>query len=177
MPNSKSKNYKDFVNAISRFQNEDLKLKLTNYFKNELEEYGRDDLRERYTNDFCRLLKSINNLDIEFYLEYCLDYFEIDFMQFLRITSFVCGDVNQILKSIEENYLRYCGKGELEKTKQTIGNIDFNIHREWSAKYDDNFDMELIDSLKSIIEIERQLIQDFYDGARNGQKVKKSLLQ
>lgn len=173
MPNSKLNNYKEFTNVINKFKSEDLKQKLIIYFRGELEKYGRDDLCNRYTNKFCRNLEDLNNLDIEFYLEYCLDYFEVDFEQFLSIITFICRDVNRVLKDIDINYLRYSGKGEIEKLSQTIGNIDFNIHREWSAKYDDLLDQELIVSIKNIIEIERKQIQDFYNTNRTLQKNKK----
>ena len=154
--------YKGVMTAICRFNNVELVSKLNQFYLNKVKNdcrYERDETRN-FSVQICKYLNEVNHPDIEFYIEYCLEYFEEDFPQFLAIIYEICRKTNFILKEICSNYLRYSGRKDREVLLE-------NIFQHLQTLRSEN--SELIQILEDIKDIERKHILTCYELAKNGQ--------
>lgn len=161
MKNHCSEAYKNVINAIYRFNNDKLSVKLYNFYLNKVRKECRYEKSKIgvFSFQFCRYLNEINHPDVEYYLEYCLEFFEEEFLLFLDIVYEISVETNFILKNICSDYSRYCNRIDkeilLEKFYKNIPSLM-------------NEKLELKESLNAIIEIEKKHILNCYELAKDG---------
>ena len=92
--------YKAVLNRINGFKSEQFRTKLSEYYIKEYRKKVRSGRFKNYSSNFDELIKSINIPQIEYYIEYCLLFYEEDFYDFLKAVYEICIDFCIILKSI-----------------------------------------------------------------------------
>lgn len=154
--------YKRFKTAIDCFECIEFREHLEIYYLMKVKNTCHYDYNYviSYTNSFCNAINEINHRDIEHYLEYCLEFHEDYFEQFLLIVYDICLKVNMVLKDICRNFIRYGGRKDRENMLEMIfSKICFFDIRE----------CELLESIQNIIEIEKEHILNCYELAKNGE--------
>lgn len=150
--------YSNYYNCtketLNRF-NDELRVKLENYYLKKCTDiYGSYNSYVRsFTSNFCQNLNELNTPELEDYLEYCLEFYEQDFLKFLYEISRICYEGNRILKEICSCYTQYVEKEDKDKILQ---NVYPTIENE-----------ELEEVLNSAVETERKHILNCYEKAKN----------
>lgn len=155
-----SDSYQNVVTCIQKFENEQLRTLLLNYylkvcrkkFKN-IERCGRI---ERFSSRFCECLNEINIPEIEYYIEYCLLFYEDDFYKFIHDVYLICLEFNFVLKDMCSCYYRYSVRQDIEEI--------FNEMDLVRPKYKK---LELQQLLEYIIELEKKNFINCYELAKN----------
>lgn len=151
-----------FIKALQHIKSEELKLKLEEYFLNEIDKLKkrcRDERIAGYTTLVCNQINELNNPELEYYIEYALEFYDNIFELVFYMISSICKDVNFYLSQICDNYLRYSGDKDKEELMDTI-------FKKYENRCQENPEMQEV--CDAVIAIEKQHILNCYNIAREG---------
>jgi len=163
MENHYAKNYAFFKKALERIQSKELKDKLHNYYLHIVCNkchfvYERVVM---FTQIMANTFNYINTPEIEYYIEFVLEFYEDYFELFVRQVYLICQYTDFALINLCKNPLRYCGR----KDREELLTNTFSF----ACVYDEQLmeEKDIVASLDAIIDIEKKHILSCYEKAKH----------
>lgn len=156
-------NYKKVYDKISEFKSETLRVKILEYYVRECKRRFKGDngSLKNFSSHFYEYISVINTPQIEYYIEYCLLFYEKYFYKCLAAVYTLCNNFNMILEDMCEFFNRFYVLKKYEKEFDVEEKInDIIVPKVTKA--------EVQQLIKYIIEEEKEIVLFCYELAVDG---------